>query len=193
MKKINELFDVIKNDTLKNCENIWVGSPFEFLQDLSSDEIGRWGENVAYSLINELTNYKVVWDKDKNIKNRDGSIYDIFVNLYRLETKTATKGTKSDKWQHENLYEENVWDKIIFIDVNLFGIYFTIMNHADIPFGDSKHLLLNKKSTRHLSGWKFDLTLNQIKKLENNGDTFYYDWNNPNEEGLKKFLTIKLS
>jgi hypothetical protein len=66
------------------------------------------------------------------------------------------------------------------------------MNHSDIPFGTDKHKILNKQSTRHLSAWKFDLTINQIKILEKNNISFYYDYDNPDEINFKKFLT-KLS
>lgn len=193
MKKSKNLIEKVKIVTLENSSNIWVNSPFEFLRTtLTSDERGKWGENLAYELIKGLTDYEVIWDGDRNIKRKDGSIYDILVNDKRVEVKTATKGSKNDVWQHDNIYEENVWDIILFIDVNLYGIYFTIMNHSDIPFGTDKHKILNKQSTRHLSAWKFDLTINQIKTLEKHNISFYYDYNNPDEIEFKKFLT-KLS
>lgn len=193
MVKSKNLFQKVKKITLENSNNIWKNSPFEFLRTtLTSDERGKWGENLTYELIKGLTDYEVIWDGDKNIKRKDGSIYDILVNNKRLEVKTATKGSSNDVWQHDNIYEENVWDVILFIDVNLFGIHFTIMSHSDIPFGLDKHKLINKKSTRHLSGWKFDLSINQIKILEKNSISFYYDYNNPDENEFKKFLT-KLS
>jgi hypothetical protein len=114
----------------------------------------------------------------------------MMIENFRTETKTATKGSKVDLWQHDNLYEELKWDKVVFIDVDLYGIYFTIQNHSDIPFNNDRHRILNKKSTRHLSAWKFDLTKKQLGILENNGTTFYYDWNQPNEKGFIEFLNM---
>ena len=188
MKDTNTLIENISRKIVDDSINIWVGSPFEFLQRISPDERGKWGESILSSLISNNTDYCVIWNGDKNTNNSDGSIYDMLISNYRTETKTATKGSKKDFWQHDNLYEENKWDKVVFIDVDLYGIYFTIQNHSDIPFNKNKHAILNKVSTRHLSAWKFDLSRKQLNILEKNGVTFYYDWITPDETGLINFL-----
>ena len=66
--------------------------------------------------------------EDKNILNGDG-IYDELINSKRTEVKTATRGTSNESWQHENIYSTpDLWDKLVFIDIDLNDIYITVIN-----------------------------------------------------------------
>jgi hypothetical protein len=168
-------------------KNIWLGTPFEELVTLSPDERGHWGEKLVYTLITYLLpNIDCFWDSNKNTSNEDGSIWDILIGIFRTEVKTAFLGTNEKSFQHENLHKDKEWDKVLFVDVVQNGIWFTVQNKSDIPFGDTLHKILNVKSTPHLSGHKFDLSLYRCEKLVKSGDCFFY--NLEDNEGLIKFL-----
>lgn len=193
MNNAKNLISEISKKTIDRTTNIWINSPFEFLQKVSADERGKWGEELFSEFLKKFTNYDVIWEGDRNTNNFDKSIYDILINNFKTEVKTATKGSKKDIWQHENIYKEPKWDKLVFIDVDLFGIYFTIHSYEEMPFDKEKHKLLNKKSTKHLSAWKFDLTKKHMEILEKNKMTFYYDLNEPNDSKLSEFLQNKFN
>lgn len=150
---INQQMQVLREDALLNRNNNWKNSFFEFLTFLSSDERGRYGEAMLSMLLRTMTPFKVDWDADTNIAHADGSIYDILVNKHRVEVKTATVGynhknkKQNNSYQHENIYEAPVWDKLAFLDIEPNGYYLTIDNHANMPFDDSKHKILGTKGT----------------------------------------------
>lgn len=181
--------------------NYWSNSIFEPLIYQTSDARGVWGEEFVEKIL-KLSNIDCIWDKDKNTSHENG-IWDILLTcnlprvprVKRLEVKTAFKDTKSDKWQHDNIYKEDYWDTIIFVDVDYDKIYLTIQNRCDIPFDDDGHKILRgkgknggKKSTRHLSAWKFDLTKTQIQILEKHKLSHVIDINNPDYSSLSDFL-----
>lgn len=169
-------------------KDYWSGSVFEPLLAIGSDERGELGEKIIYEIFSKYTKFKVSWDGNKNIARKDGSIWDILVNIFTNEVKTAMRGSTSATWQHEKIVEANCWDKIIFIDIDYSSIWFTVQNHSQIPFNDSKHEILGKKSTYHLGGWKFDLSLRQLKILEKEGYSFEYQMDGSNLDELIAFL-----
>lgn len=162
-----------------NLNNIWENSDFEPLTQVSSDTRGRWGEDFLQELIKDVTNFKVKWDGDSNTSNGCGSIYDILVNFERTEAKTAMVGynkktqRRTNTWQHENIYKENVWDKLLLLDIEPDGFYITCIDHDDMCFGDERHPILKKKSTKHLSAWKFDTSRAVLKRGIENGYSIY--------------------
>lgn len=175
------LLENLKQETLLKSNNLWNGSKFEYLINtgLSSDNRGKWGENFIHKIIKNFTNFESEWLADENTSHNDGSIFDILINKYRTEVKTATSGmnSKTNKltytFQHENIYEENIWDKLLLLDVEPNGFYITILNHSDMVFGENRHPILKKKSTKHLSAWKFDTSLAVLKRGIENGLTIY--------------------
>lgn len=190
---IEELIQKYSN--LNDRRDYWSGSKFHPLIIQTSDARGVWGEEFIHILL-KMAEVDSDWNKDKNVNHNDGGIWDILVfEKIRLEVKTAFRDTQSPKWQHDNIYQEDYWDKIIFVDVDFDKVYITYQNRSDIPFGDDGHKILTgrgrnggKKSTRHLSAWKFDLNINQIKILERYGFTFTLDINNPDYDNLSKFI-----
>jgi hypothetical protein len=189
MKLISNLLNEYVTNSKKT--NFWSESPFEGLLKLGIDERGKWGENLIYSLITLYTSLDCKWDGDSNIKNEDGSVWDILIRKITTEIKTAMRGTSVATWQHEKLVNNKSWEKIIFIDVDYSGIWFTVQNYNDIPFNNDKHKLLGKKSTPCKGGWKFDLSIKQLKELENNGDTIYFDLESPNIDEFVNFIEKK--
>ena len=186
MSLISNLIEQYTTDCKK--KNYWLGSDFEKLLSLSSDARGKWGEELIFRLLTMYTCLKVEWEGDKNTNREDGSIWDIFINFFETEIKTAMKNSSSDMWQHEKIVQAEVWKKTIFVDIEYSGIWFTVQNYGDIPYGEERHKILNKKSTFHLDGWKFDLSKKHILKLQSSGCSFYYDVKNPDVEGFKSFF-----
>ena len=146
----NILTETIERNT--NTNNIWKGSIFESLTQESSDTRGRWGEDFLQTLIKDVTDFEVEWDGDSNDKK---------------------KQKQRNTWQHENIYEENKWDKLLLLDIEPNGFYITCINHNDMCFGDERHPILKKKSTRHLSAWKFDTSNAVLKRGIENGYSTY--------------------
>jgi len=178
---MRNLLKELKKETLLKANLLWKGSEFEYLINtgLSSDNRGRWGENFINKLINTFTDLNSVWLFDENTSHDDGSIFDILINKYRTEIKTATSGMDYKKnklkytFQHENIYEEHIWDKLLLLDIEPDGFYITVLNHSEMVFGDDRHPILKKKATKHLSAWKFDTSLPVLKRGIENGLTIY--------------------
>ena len=181
--------NIIKEKVSKSLkQDFWDGSEFEPLLKLGSDERGEIGEQIINDLVKDLTEYVVVWEGNKNTGRKDGSIWDILINSFRTEVKTAMRGSKTFTWQHEKIVEDKCWDKLIFVDIDYSGIWFTVQNYGQIPYGNNTHEITGTKSTYHLGAWKFDLSPTKIKKLEKMGNSLYYDIKNPNNNELKYFL-----
>jgi hypothetical protein len=187
-----QLFLNLLESAGKKNIDIWESSDFKKLKNLSADERGYWGEECMFNLLSFFfPSEKIIWDSNKNTNHSDGSIFDILFCSVRIEVKTAMMGINSS-WQHENIKQERLWDIILFFDIAPNGSYLTIMNYSEIPFGKSKNKILNKKSTEHLGGWKFDFSRNTINLGLKNDLTFFIDSKNPDTEGLKIFLEKKL-
>lgn len=169
----------LKEHAMLNRNSMWKNSWFEFLTTLSSDERGRAGEGILVILLRALTSFDVAWDQDKNIAHADGSIYDVLVNKFRVEVKTATVGYNQKKkkltntYQHENIYEASLWDKLVFLDIEPNGYYLSIINHNDMPFHEKRHAIFETKATEHLSAWKFDTRKNMLLRGIAGGITIY--------------------
>jgi hypothetical protein len=180
-----------------NRKDFWEDSPFRKLTLLTNDERGSWGEKALTKLFDKVGNIKYEWDQDKNTNQRDG-IYDIVVlkndRRIRVEVKTATIG-QNNSWQHENIYKKQVWDKLVFIDVDYFSINITVIDYSQMTF-DSKHSVFGRKPTLRSSQddkYKFDFGKSNIQRGIDNGYTFCYNILNPDEKGLVSFLTEKFS
>jgi hypothetical protein len=181
----NLIADYIQTSKKKN---FWGGSPFFELLELGIDERGKFGEELVCRLLRAHTDLNCDWDGNKNTAREDKTIWDIYINLLETEIKTAMRGTENPTWQHEKIVQEPVWRKIIFVDIDYSGIWFTVQNHSEIPFESNKHMLLGKKSTPCKGGWKFDLTIKHLEKLQINEKTFYLDFYKPNFQGFTNFM-----
>ena len=152
------------------------------VKEVINDDRGEWGEDFLQKLISDVTELSVTWDGNNNTSNDDG-IYDIKVNKKRTEVKTATVGynkkTKkvTNTYQHENIYEEDIWDNLLLLDIKPEGFYITHIEYNDMYFGDEVHPILKKKSTKHLSAWKFDTSRAVLQRGLENGYTIYVEVN----------------
>jgi hypothetical protein len=186
-------------ETFANRVNLWQDSPFQKLTLLTNDERGKWGEKTIKHLIETYTDYSVDWFGDKNINQSDGT-YDIIVktsnNNYRVEIKTATRGnSKNPNWQHENLIKDEQWDKIVFLDVDLFGIYISIINFDEIDF-NIKHPIFGRTPTLRKNQddkYKFDFGKKQQDCGIEYGLSFFFDIRTDDTSPLRDFLSHRFS
>lgn len=179
----------------------WAGSIFERVTQFSTDYKGKFGEELLFNMIKELTDIPVQWDADCNTANDDG-VYDLFWYLdngkkNRVEIKTSGRTVSNGKpigWQHENVYfSDNKWDKLVFIDYDRDDVMFvTIVSYSDVVvdnqldlslFGKKGHQRKNEEGKA-----KVDFSQKSIRNGIDNGVTFKYDFNNPCDELFALFL-----
>lgn len=187
-------FQEIKNLINKykiQTEKYYANSPFEDITFLTNDELGKWGEELSHNILQQAQ-ISSIWDGDSNTSQEDG-VYDIKANNYRIEVKTATRGhnkNTSDNWQHENIYYNKVWDKLLFVDIAYYSIYFTILDYDNFFF-ERQHPVFNKKATLRTGQtdkWKFDFSRASIQKGVDAGLTFEYNSTTDNMTELSLFL-----
>lgn len=183
----------------------WAGSLFESVTHFSTDYKGKFGEELLFKLIKDLTDIPVQWDADSNTANDDG-VYDLFWFLHngkrRVEVKTSGRTVANGKpigWQHENVYfSDNKWDKLVFIDYDRNDVMFiTIVDYDEVVkdnnldlsiFGKKGHQRKNEEGKA-----KVDFSMKSIRNGIDAGVTFEYDFNNPCDELLALFLLKKLA
>tara|TARA_B100000900_G_C20496478_1_gene681844 strand:- start:506 stop:1114 length:609 start_codon:yes stop_codon:yes gene_type:complete len=184
----------------------WAGSLFESVTHFSTDYKGKFGEELLFKILKELTDIPVQWDADSNTANDDG-VYDLFWTndegeKKRVEVKTSGRTVANGKpigWQHENVYfSDKKWDKLVFIDYDRNDIMFvTIVDYNEVVkdnnldlsiFGKKGHQRKNEEGKA-----KVDFSMKSISNGIDKGVTFEYDFNNPCDEALALFLMKKLA
>ena len=186
----------------------WAGSLFESVTHFSTDYKGKFGEELLFNLIKDLTDIPVIWDADENTNNDDG-VYDLFWYLHngknrkrRVEVKTSGRTVANGKpigWQHENVYfSDNKWDKLVFLDYDRNDVMFvTIVDYDEVVkdnnldlsiFGKKGHQRKNEEGKA-----KVDFSMKSIRNGIDKDVTFEYDFNNPCDEALALFLLNKLA
>ena len=184
----------------------WSGSFFESVTNYSTDYKGKFGEELLFNVIKELTDIPVQWDADSNASNDDG-IYDLFWTdedgkKVRVEVKTSGRTVANGRpigWQHENVYfSDNEWDKLVFIDYDANDIVFVTIvdydmvvkdNMIDLSiFGKKGHQRKNEEGKA-----KVDFSMKSIRNGIDAGVTFEYNCNTTCDEALALFLLKKLS
>ena len=183
----------------------WAGSLFESVTHFSTDYKGKFGEELLFKLIKDLTDIPVQWDADSNTANDDG-VYDLFWYLHngkrRVEVKTSGRTVANGKpigWQHENVYfSDNKWDKLVFLDYDRNDVMFiTIVDYDEVVkdnnldlsiFGKKGHQRKNEEGKA-----KVDFSMKSIRNGIDAGVTFEYDLNNPCDELFALFLLKKLA
>jgi hypothetical protein len=190
----------------KKSASYWSGSIFESVTNFSTDYKGKFGEELLFNTIKELTDIPVQWDADSNTSNDDG-VYDLFWTnedgkKVRVEVKTSGRTVSNGKpigWQHENVYfSDNKWDKLVFIDYDANDVMFVTVvdyemvvkdNVLDLSiFGKKGHQRKNEEGKA-----KVDFSMKSVQNGIDSGVTFEYDFNNPSDELFALFLLNKLA
>jgi len=190
----------------KKSASYWSGSIFESVTNFSTDYKGKFGEELLFNTIKELTDIPVQWDADSNTSNDDG-VYDLFWTnedgkKVRVEVKTSGRTVSNGKpigWQHENVYfSDNKWDKLVFIDYDANDVMFVTVVDYDMVvkdnvldlsiFGKKGHQRKNEEGKA-----KVDFSMKSVQNGIDSGVTFEYDFNNPSDELFALFLLNKLA
>ena len=190
----------------KKSASYWSGSIFESVTNFSTDYKGKFGEELLFNTIKELTDIPVQWDADSNTSNDDG-VYDLFWTnedgkKVRVEVKTSGRTVSNGKpigWQHENVYfSDNKWDKLVFIDYDANDVMFVTVVDYDMVvkdnvldlsiFGKKGHQRKNEEGKANV-----DFSMKSVQNGIDSGVTFEYDFNNPSDELFALFLLNKLA
>jgi hypothetical protein len=133
-------------------KNMWKGTRFEKVRDLTCDEVGQIGEDLIYSICNKNI-IECIWDKKKlSSLNDNGKVYDMLIGGKKIEVKTARLGEQGS-FQHENLRNTGESDFWVFVDIAPNNIYVTVLKDFDLSL-QKEHAILGKKA--HLRKKAFD-------------------------------------
>ncbi len=175
--------DLIKliNDELVDSK--WKPSnKFYSIRQLTIDQRGRVGEHF---FVEAFKNMQIFDCYDEN----GHGDWDLEACGLKIEVKTATLDV-NNKFQHEGIKENKLWDIVAFLDIAQDDVYVTFIHKDDfvfrIPFIDKKGEesirgsvnVYGKKQNIHFrgkdntskkatgAGYKVDLYLNDLKKVE---------------------------
>lgn len=165
---MNTMVEKMKNFIEEQSENPWDTATFKDIFNLTNDARGKFGELVISNLIHYL-NWDIQIDVSDESVRLDGH-YDIKALDKRIEVKTACRGSKTNVWQHEPLYDNTTYDAcdiIIFLDFDYHDYYVTICKSEDLPLGGRSNVKMfgNKHGTLRKNkdnGYKFDFSRTTI-------------------------------
>ena len=159
-----DTIEKIKNTQIIE-DNPWDNSPFKTLLTLSIDGRGKVGEEIISQAFHAIPCN--IQEDITDVNN--GNKYDMKVNNYTIEVKTAYRDTRNS-WQHENIYRNANVDYIIFIDFDYQNVIISCVSTSIIPF-DKKDKIFGKKATLRKAkddGYKFDFSRRTHQNLINN-------------------------
>ena len=97
-------------------KNIWKGTRFERVRDLTCDETGEVGEDMIHSICKQ-SSIECIWDNKKlSSLNDNGKVYDMLIGGKKIEIKTARLG-EHGSFQHESLRNTGESDFWVFVDI----------------------------------------------------------------------------
>lgn len=153
----------------------WDIAPFSSIKKMENDTRGQFGEKIISEAFH--LDSKNTFDMDYgNGNHHEDGIYDLKINNKRIEVKTSCH-TKSFTWQHEPLYEKDVYDYVIFIDFTYDCFYISYVSREELPlsingakkvptlFGTKKGTLRKEK----MDGYKLDFSRKTISLLNQAG------------------------
>jgi len=181
MRTIQKLIE----ENNKNKVNKWIGSRFRGIEDLTCDETGSLGEDFLADICSRV-GLNVVYNRNKI--SEDGT-YDILIEDFKVEVKTAREGKKKN-YQHENLRQDEDCDLYMFVDLNPESIFLTIIPKWDMSknhpiFNKKAHLRRNSNNQR-----KFDFSTRSIRLGIEAGVTFKHD--TLDESQLEDFIKSRI-
>lgn len=143
--RITEPFQLLKkcgDDQYKKEQhffNIWKRSFYSVINTLKANNSGIVGENFFMTLCEQI-NLDIDYNGTKN-KNAFDGMYDMKINQYRVEVKTARIG-QSKSFQHESLRNSGC-DFYVFISILPNHSYITILPKFDMNF---RNLIIGVKA-----------------------------------------------
>lgn len=119
-------------------KNKWLGTAFEKLVGLSSDAVGKMGENYVAEMFRKYFPEADAHIDGSETKMRGGGHGDGTVKGWWVEVKTAKQGTANTSFQHE--FSATPWkaDYVMFLNISHSGnnllIYITIFKNFTETF-----------------------------------------------------------
>lgn len=151
----SSLKDLLKNliDNELN-KTFWkITDEYSNMRRLTIDQRGRVGEHFFKIIFEELNLLQ------KYIDNSHGD-WDIEAGGYKIEIKTATLDV-NEKFQHEGIKENKLWDVVAFLDIAPNAFYITFIYKDEFCFGIENKLKNNKYGTVKIN--------NKIQKIHYRG------------------------
>ncbi len=160
-------------EKINDSNQLWKKeSPHIKIKHIDIDSRGQVGEQFLLNIFKMHGNYNTE-DIGKGHES-----YDIKINEFKIEVKTATQG-KTGTFQHEGLTYDEDWDMVAFLDITPDEIYFNLFKKDEFTFKNDEIYLKLKtqerpKKLHHRgkdnsgekatgAGYKLDLTHNQAK------------------------------
>lgn len=150
----------VEREALENKQ--WSGSSFESIQTLKCNNVGNVGEHLVKKLCDVNKDITYVYEGTNN-KNNENGTFDILIQDFRVECKTARLG-KHGSFQHESI-RRNGCDFLLFIDICPKYYYITILKK--MSFEDIRSLTGRKPHPRKGTSDVFKLDFSEpiLKKL----------------------------
>ncbi len=153
---IQELRNIKKQTNSKKKDNWKPNSKYAEIKNMSNDDTGEIGE-MLLNYVFKNHEYNVIYEKSQTSLDKD---WDIEINGYKIEVKTATIGNNANTFQHEKLYKQKTYDILILIDITSDKIYCTMGYKKNIKWENLHQRTINgEKTDEH----KLDLSLTSYK------------------------------
>ena len=187
-------FEYLQNNVseFSKKKNIWKGTRFESVRDLTCDETGEVGEDMIHSICKQ-SSIECIWDNKKlSSLNDNGKVYDMLIGGKKIEIKTARLG-EHGSFQHESLRNTGESDFWVFVDIAPNDIYITVLKDFDLSSND-KHPILGKNPhlrKKALDQYKLDFSKKTLEKCITAGITIKISENEDNSK-IGEFLYTKI-
>ncbi|NWN45755.1 hypothetical protein [Candidatus Phytoplasma pruni] len=178
----NETYQKIINN-IKNKNQFQENDLYYKIKNLSIDARGSFGQQFLVDGLKKI-GLKTVND---NNKNKD---WDIKVNNYRVEVKTATLDSQN-KFQHEGIHKTHNYDLLIFLDIAPNQIFIKAVLYDEIDFSKLHQRGAGRKLATG-AGYKWDYYLPQ-HQAENNQINSLSDLNHQALLWLEKLAKLNNS
>lgn len=139
----------------------WSVGKFRAIRELPADLRGEFGEKFIVKLLTQIGK-EVIHSQTTDASEKH---WDLIEGGITLEVKTATLGTSTSSFQHENLEKERRCDGIIFVDIAPNDLYITCQPKYTINWS-----ALHRRRTGISYKWDFSLKKVQQNKVQSLAD-----------------------
>lgn len=156
---INEEAIRILSEIMEEEKGIWnePDAIYGDIKNISIDKRGSFGERLFKKLFekSEIRKFDIIY------KNGDPADWDIQVDDYKIEVKTASLDV-NNKFQNEGLKLNGDYFGVLFLGVTPKELYFKMIKKEDIPW-DKLH---DRETNQTGRGFKWDLRKDDMIKLD---------------------------
>lgn len=182
---VGKMKSIINDREKEEQMNDWSGAFFEDIQKMKCDSVGKIGETFITELCN-IFEIKHEYKGNCNKKQADG-VFDLKINDYRIECKTARMG-KSGSFQHESLRRSGC-DFYLFIDILPNEMYLSFLNSFDNLKEITGRTPHQRKGATDV--FKLDTSVKILNKMTEKGFTCHITQHTPIDV-VKSFILFHL-